>query len=110
VRLSTELREAVALWSLHEDNAHARQIALMKWLSKQAIRLGVAKHVYVVGGAVRNFVIKEPIKDIDMMVDSVALKGKDSEWLAKQLMRHLPPGSNLTTNQYGVAIITVKGS
>ena len=82
----------------------------MKWLSKQAIRLGVAKHVYVVGGAVRNFVIKEPIKDIDMMVDSVALKGKDSEWLAKQLMRHLPPGSNLTTNQYGVAIITVKGS
>lgn len=107
--LATELGRALVEWSLHEEAAHETQVALMKWLSQQAIRLGVADHTYVVGGAVRNFVIKQPIKDIDMMIDSVALKGKDSEWLAKQLQRAIPVQSNLTTNQYGVAILTVKG-
>lgn len=94
---------------IREEAAHETQVALMKWLSQQAIRLGVADHTYVVGGAVRNFVIKQPIKDIDMMIDSVALKGKDSEWLAKRLQKAIPARSNLTTNQYGVAILTVKG-
>ena len=94
---------------IREEAAHETQVTLMKWLSQQAIRLGVADHTYVVGGAVRNFVIKQPIKDIDMMIDSVALKGKDSEWLAKRLQKAIPARSNLTTNQYGVAILTVKG-
>jgi len=38
-------------------------LALMKFLSDLSKRLGVGKHVYVVGGAVRNFVIRQPIKD-----------------------------------------------
>lgn len=47
------------------DDTHGRSIALMKFLSQIAKRLGVAEHVYVVGGAVRNFLIDQPIKDID---------------------------------------------
>ena len=81
--------------------------ALMKFLAATAIKLDVAKHIYVVGGAVRNFVIDKPIKDIDVVVDSVALKGKDSEWFAKQLQRVISVRTNLTTNQYGVAILTI---
>jgi len=81
----------------------------MAFLSQAATRLGVAKHVYVVGGAVRNFVIDQPIKDIDVVIDSVALKGKDSEWFAKQLQQGIPVRTSLATNQYGVAILTVVG-
>ena len=89
-------------------DAHARSIALMKFLSKATKSLGVAEHVYVVGGAVRNFLIDQPIKDIDIVIDSVKAK-KDSEWLAKKLQQAIPVATNLTTNQYGVAILTVKG-
>jgi tRNA nucleotidyltransferase/poly(A) polymerase len=87
---------------------HERQIALMKWLSDVSRRVGVARHVYVVGGAVRNFLIDRPIKDIDVVIDSIAAK-HDSEWFAKQVQRAMPGRANLTTNQYGVAILTVKG-
>lgn len=89
---------------------HRRSIALMKFLSGIAKRLGVAEHVYVVGGAVRNFLIGQPIKDIDVVVDSVTLGGrKNSEWFAQQVARAIPAATNLTTNQYGVAILTVSG-
>jgi tRNA nucleotidyltransferase/poly(A) polymerase len=88
-------------------DAHGRSIALMKFLSGVAKKLGVAEHVYVVGGAVRNFLIDQPIKDIDVVVDSVALKGQDSGWFAEKVQNAIPVRSNLTTNQYGVAILTV---
>lgn len=89
---------------------HDRSIALMKFLSTTAKRLGVAEHTYVVGGAVRNFLIDKPIKDIDVVFDSLgAGKNKDSEWFARRLQRVIPPATNLTTNQYGVAILTIKG-
>ena len=89
---------------------HRRSIALMKFLSGVARRAGVAEHVYVVGGAVRNFLIGQPIKDIDVVIDSVALGGKkDSEWFAKEVSRSIPMTTSLVTNQYGVAILTVKG-
>ena len=39
-------------------------LALMKFLSDLSRQLGVGKHTYVVGGAVRNFVIDQPIKDM----------------------------------------------
>lgn len=89
------------------QDAHGRSIALMKFLSSVARGLGVAEHVYVVGGAVRNFLIGQPIKDIDVVIDSLALKGRDSAWFAKELQRQIPVHANLTTNQYGVAILTV---
>jgi len=92
---------------LGEVKANEKSIALMGWLSKVARDLKVGRHVYVVGGAVRNFVIDQPIKDIDMVVDSIAI-GKDSEWLAGQIQKKIPVKTNLSTNQYGVAILTVK--
>lgn len=88
---------------------HDVSVALMAFLSRVAKHLGIADHVYVVGGAVRNFIIQEPIKDIDVVIDSVALKGKDSAWFARQLQREIPATTNLVTNNYGVAILTVKG-
>ena len=89
---------------------HEVSVELMKFLSAVARKLGVANHVYVVGGAVRNFVIKEPIKDIDVVIDSVALgRGRDSEWFAKELQRVIPTNTNLTINNYGVAILTISG-
>lgn len=90
---------------------HARSVALMKYLSRQTKRLGVAEHTYVVGGAVRNWLLEKPIKDIDVVFDSIgAGKKRDSNWLAAQLDRSIPTQTHVTTNQYGVAILTVKGS
>lgn len=89
-------------------NAHAKSIALMKFLSDVSRRSGAGKHVYVVGGAVRNFILGVPIKDIDVVVDSVSL-GHDSEWFAKRVVREIPVPVNLVTNQYGVVILTVRG-
>lgn len=89
------------------SSQHAQSIALMKFLSKTTKLLGVAEHVYVVGGAVRNFILDQPIKDIDVVIDSIGA-GKDSEWLANQLARAIPAQTNLTVNQYGVAILTIK--
>lgn len=96
-----------------EASSHKKSVALMKFLSQAASRMGsgVGKHVYVVGGAVRNFVIDRPIKDIDVVIDAIALGGsRDSEWFANNLARLIPAQTNVTTNQYGVAIVTVKGS
>ena len=83
--------------------------ALMKFLAQVANRLGVGKHVYVVGGAVRNWLLGIPPKDIDVVIDSVALNGKDSDWFAGQVQRAIPVRTSLVTNQYGVAILTVSG-
>ena len=82
--------------------------ALMKFLSSVASKASIGKHVYVVGGAVRNFIISQPIKDVDIVIDSIKAK-MDSEKFAKLVQRKIPVKSNLTTNQYGVAIITVNG-
>jgi len=98
-------------WLRLADTAHAKSIALMQFLAKTAQRVGVGEHVYVVGGAVRNFIIDRPIKDIDVVIDAVALGGKkDSDWFAEYLARAIPTSTDITTNQYGVAILTVKGS
>jgi tRNA nucleotidyltransferase/poly(A) polymerase len=51
---------------------------------------------------------KFPIKDLDVVVDSVALKGRDSAWFAKELAKAIPADTSLVTNQYGVAILTIK--
>ena len=98
------------------SDSHDAQIALMKFLSGVARKVSADEHVYVVGGAVRDFVMGRPIKDIDVVVDSIALskalggkKVKDAAWFAEQLTRAIPAHTDFTTNQYGVAILTVKG-
>jgi len=40
-----------------------------------------------------------------LVIDTIALNGKDSEWFAKKIMEKIP--SKLATNQYGVAILTI---
>ena len=95
------------------SDAHKKSVALMKWLSGAAKAMGpkVAENVYVVGGAVRDFVLDRPIKDVDVVVDSEALGGKkNAEWFAKQIERRIPAQVSTVTNQYLVEILTVAGS
>jgi tRNA nucleotidyltransferase/poly(A) polymerase len=90
---------------------HDTSIALMKWLSAQTKRMGIAQDVYVVGGAVRNFVLDQPIKDIDMVVDSLSLgRNRDAEWLAQQLARRIPAQTDILTSSLRVSTIKIKGS
>ena len=96
--------------ALRHINARSKQVVLMGFLAQTARELGVAQHVYVVGGAVRNFILGVPIKDIDVVVDSIALAGRDSAWFAKQVAARIPVRTNIATNQYGVAILTVHGT
>lgn len=91
--------------------ADAKSTAIMKFLSGVARSQGVGDHIYVVGGAVRNHLLGVPVKDVDVVADSVAMgQGRDAEWFAKKVADAIPVPSNLVTNQYGVAILTVKGS
>jgi tRNA nucleotidyltransferase/poly(A) polymerase len=83
----------------------------MKFLAQVANRLGVGAHSYVVGGAVRNWLRGLPPKDIDLVFDSISAgEGRDSEWFAKMVQKAIPVRSNLVTNQYGVAILTIAES
>jgi len=86
--------------------AHARSIALMRFLAGVANELLIGRDTYVVGGAVRNWILGVPIKDLDLVIDSKAL-GRDSSWFAKRLTEKIPAQTSLVTNQYGVAILTV---
>lgn len=87
-----------------------KAVALMKFLSGITARLGIGQHVYVVGGAIRNFVLDKPIKDVDLVVDSLNLPhGRDSNWVAKQIAERIPAATTLTTNNYGVAILSING-
>jgi tRNA nucleotidyltransferase/poly(A) polymerase len=104
---SAELTRRVASRFV-QSSIHRRNVAMMKWLSDLTRKLGVGRDTYVVGGAVRNFLIDRPIKDIDLVIDTTRA-GRDSDWLARQIARHVPAPTNVTTNQYGVAILTVKG-
>jgi len=82
------------------SEAHDKSVALMKFLSGVAKSLGpeVGRHTYVVGGAVRDFVLDRPIKDVDVVIDSVALGGrKDSEWFAKQVGSSPPPSRRMSS-------------
>lgn len=83
-------------------------IALMKFLSRLARKLGVSNDVYVVGGAVRNFALNVPIKDIDVVIDTVN-SGRDSQWFAEQVARVIPVQTSINTNNYGVALLKVVG-
>lgn len=88
------------------SNAHST--ALMKWMSNAVKRLGsrIGDNVYVVGGAVRNFVIDQPVKDVDMVIDTEAA-GRDSVWLAKKLAKMIPATTEIITDGYGVGKIKV---
>jgi len=89
-------------------NARNKQAVLMKFLAVQAKRLGVSEHTYVVGGAVRDWLMGKPIKDVDVVIDSVNLgRGRDSDWFAKELAKAIPAKTSIVTNTYGVAILSI---
>jgi tRNA nucleotidyltransferase/poly(A) polymerase len=96
-------------------NSPTKTIALMRFLSRIALEHGVGDHTYVVGGAVRNHILGVPVKDLDLVIDSVALGVNsaheciDSRWFACMIQRAIPAETNFTENQYGVAILTVHG-
>ena len=85
-----------------------RAIILAKFLASVAKKSRADKHIYIVGGAVRNHLLKAPIKDVDVVIDTIALKGRDSAWFANQLVKAIPVRTSVVTNNYGVAIVTVK--
>ena len=72
-------------------------------------RLGkdVAENTYVFGGAVRNFKLNAPIKDVDVVLDSVAL-GKDSAWLIERLAEMIPAETEVMVSEDGVSKIWVE--
>lgn len=110
--MSRSKASAQRVAALKQSNMdHDTSIALMKWLSAQTKRMGIAQDVYVVGGAVRNFVLDQPIKDIDMVVDSLSLgRNRDAEWLAQQLARRIPAQTDIITSSLLVSTIQIKGS
>jgi tRNA nucleotidyltransferase/poly(A) polymerase len=81
----------------------------MRFLSSAASEFGVAEHSYVVGGAVRNYLLSQPIKDLDVTIDVVRSE-RGSDWFAERLKRAIPVRSSFVTNQYGVAILTIAES
>jgi tRNA nucleotidyltransferase/poly(A) polymerase len=84
-------------------------MALIDFLASVARKVGVADHVYVVGGAVRNSLLGLPIKDVDLAIDTIGTRGYSSEHFAGEVRRSIPATVTMTTNNYGVSILTVKG-
>ena len=85
-------------------------IALAQFLGHVSLKHDpkVAENTFVVGGAVRNFLLGKPIKDVDIVIDSVRA-GMDSDTFAKLICEAIPTETSFVTNQYGVAIVSVSG-
>ena len=90
-------------------NPSSKHMALIDFLASVARKVGVADHVYVVGGAVRNSLLGLPIKDVDLAIDTIGTRGYSSEHFAGEVRRSIPATVTMTTNNYGVSILTVKG-
>lgn len=95
---------------LAESKTHKKSLSLIKFLTKAADSINISEHVYIVGGAVRDFKLGLPIKDIDIVIDASnsGTGGFDSADFAQYLSRVIPAPTSLETNQYGVAILTIK--
>jgi tRNA nucleotidyltransferase/poly(A) polymerase len=85
-----------------------KHTVLLKFLSSVANNLGIGQHVYIVGGAIRNFLLNTDLKDFDIVIDSIRA-GMNSAELAQKIVDEIPVEVSIATNQYGVAILTVKG-
>lgn len=89
---------------------------LLKFLHEIAENFEAGDSIYVVGGAVRNYLLGVDVKDIDLVIDApaaTALVGYyvDSAWFAQKIVEcaYVYDGVEITvaTNNYGVAICTV---
>jgi tRNA nucleotidyltransferase/poly(A) polymerase len=84
-----------------------RSDAISRWLAHEAKRLGAAQHVYIAGGAVRDFVMGKIPKDVDIVVDKSGLGGKGSEWFATELAKAIPVRTRVNANKYGAALLSI---
>jgi len=109
-----------------DDAEQAKAYALLGYLTNLLDRQGsflgedgvgvrISGHVYVVGGAVRNFVIGKPVKDIDIVVDAINLSSdrveRDAKWFSKLIISDAPVDANISqvSNDFGVEILHVNG-
>jgi tRNA nucleotidyltransferase/poly(A) polymerase len=110
-----------------ENSEERRAYALLGFLSKLTEDFGsfvspsgksvkIADHIYVVGGAVRNYLINKPVKDIDIVIDAVNLsvdgKRRDAKWLADLIVKNSPKEGCVERsppNNFGVELVHVKG-
>jgi len=72
--------------------------ALMRLLAESAITVGMGHNAYIVGGAVRDFVLGFGIKDLDVVVEPC--EGKTTTILAEEVAKRLKVGC--FPDQYGV--------
>jgi tRNA nucleotidyltransferase/poly(A) polymerase len=102
------------LFKMSASNSNKME-SLSKFLNQKIERISsreglpIGEHTYIVGGAVRNFILDKDIKDIDIVIDSVSLGGFDSAKLAEELQREISVYTTVETNNYGVAILSIKG-
>lgn len=106
--------------SAEEDASYA----LMGFLVKLAEKAGsfvnssgetirISDHIYVVGGAVRNYVIGQPVKDVDVVIDSITTstrrRKRDAAWFATLIENAASPVKfGREENNYGVVLLKVK--
>lgn len=73
--------------------------ALIQLLSKVAHDVGMQNHSYIVGGAVRDWHLSRPLKDVDVVVEP--FEGRKAIDLAEALAKTLG-GLSVKADQYGV--------
>ena len=95
--------------SASDEDEVAKKAALMKWLARTTKSIeGLSEHTYIVGGAPRNFLLGKPIKDIDIVIDSIRSR-YDSKALGELLASKINTATSVVPNKFGVTILTVSG-
>lgn len=113
VRTSNRSKSLFRLFKLAAGDS-SKMESLTNFLQKSIANISsvrhkdISKNTYVVGGAVRNHLLKKEIKDIDIVIDSVSLGGYNSEDLARDLAERIPVETEVVANQYGVSILSIK--
>jgi len=103
-----------------QDKSYALLSFLTSLLERQGSFTGpnnesvrISDHVFVVGGAVRNFVIGKPVKDLDIVIDAVRLSSdgvsRDAVWLSHLITKAAPKDVHITqvSNNFGVEILHI---
>lgn len=90
---------------LSDNEEHKRQLKIIKYLHDIATKSGVSEHVYIVGGAVRDFYLNKPIKDVDVVIDSIN-SGMTSREFAEIIAKDM--GIDLgESNRFGVELVNL---
>ncbi len=74
--------------------------ALLSLIATCAVDMGVERHTYIVGGAVRDYLLQQDVKDIDVVVEDITGQGY-AESLANAIATRMGIGA-VYADQYGV--------